>query len=200
MVQPAHKGQTLQKQKLTDLLEMGVDNDPVPVHCNGYDGQGGHEHSYAGEGLNQSVKINTQNRFYFLQNVLSDQIGNVCNTKTEQKNYLQLKLKKHFKYQISLQFHAGYDVAQQPHRIGSLIIFGSGWEILYFAQDHLSSFHHNVFLVDYVRLFPKPISPIIKATLHISVSLLFQGLSLGIIVVTIYTTFLLINSQFNSTK
>ena len=145
MVQPAHKGQTLQKQKLTDLLEMGVDNDPVPVHCNGYDGQGGHEHSYAGEGLNQSVKINTQNRFYFLQNVLSDQIGNVCNTKTEQKNYLQLKLKKHFKYQISLQFHAGYDVAQQPHRIGSLIIFGSGWEILYFAQDHLSSFHHNVF-------------------------------------------------------
>ena len=35
---------------------MGVDNVPVPVRCNGHDGQGGHEHSYAREGLDHPEK------------------------------------------------------------------------------------------------------------------------------------------------
>ena len=30
---------------------MGLHDDPVPVHSNGHDGQGGHVHCYAGEGL-----------------------------------------------------------------------------------------------------------------------------------------------------
>ena len=34
----------------------GVDNDPVPVHCDGHDGQRGHEHRHAGERLDEPAE------------------------------------------------------------------------------------------------------------------------------------------------
>ena len=50
-----------------DLREVGQHDDPVPVQRDGHDGEGGHVHRYAGEGLYHPEIIRDYHTFFLPQ-------------------------------------------------------------------------------------------------------------------------------------